>query len=97
MDLKTWMKNNRWTASKMSKELGMNATVLREITIKYRRPGPQTINKLVEFTEGQVSYEDLHIPDYEVISCPCCGRKTLLGRLEKGWEDQRVKEKKVLA
>lgn len=97
MDLKTWMKKNRWSAHKMGQEIHMNGSVLSDIANKYRRPGVQSITKIVEFTGGEVSYDELYVPDYQVITCPCCGKKTLPGLIEKGIEKRRAREEKVPA
>ena len=61
MRLKDWV-NQRWhgTVEELAKELGMSRMHLwRYMTGKVREPRWTTVQKIIEFTNGEVTVEDL--------------------------------------
>lgn len=59
MELKKWMKDNRWTVVAMAKRLGISATMLHYILSGKRRPGVELAKGIQRVTEGEVKASDL--------------------------------------
>ena len=59
MELKKWMKENRWSNLRMAEELGIVHGTLSNIRLKKNKPSLLLAKSIVRFTNGEVTLEDM--------------------------------------
>lgn len=59
MDLRAWMIENRWTQTQLSKKVGISRPTMQSVLEKKKKVSFESAYKIVQFTKGQVTFEDL--------------------------------------
>lgn len=74
MKLYEYLKNKKITQAAFAKQLGVHITHFSKIVLQKQNPSVSLAQKIVDITNGEVSYEDLIIQCERKV-CPTCGRK----------------------
>jgi hypothetical protein len=86
MNLREWMKTNRWTGAAFASAMSVSLQHIYNIRDGGTMPSDRLARSIVDFTNGEVTYESLRPPKSLPKVCPCCGQrlfKSNLGVLEK--------------
>lgn len=59
MDLRDWMKENRWSMSAIEKKTGITKQTIRSLMDKKPNVSLRSAMSIVKFTKGEVSFQDL--------------------------------------
>lgn len=63
MELKQWMKENRWSNLRMAEELGIVHGTLSNVRLKKTIPSLLLGKAIVRFTDGAVTLESLGVEE----------------------------------
>lgn len=74
MKLYNYLKKNKITQSAFARLLGIHINHMSRIVLQKINPSVSLANKIVELTDGEVTFEDLIIHCEREV-CPTCGRK----------------------
>lgn len=61
MELKQWMKRDRWTSVALAKEIGVSNSTIGNVRSKTYKPSLLLAKAIESFTEGHVSLKDLGV------------------------------------
>lgn len=87
MKLKQWLKKNKMTVADLSRNIEFSRDYCYKIAAGIMAPGVKFCKTIKEYTNGQVTKEDLGYVEKQRHVCPCCGRqllrKKLIGEIEE--------------
>ena len=63
MDLKAWMKENRWSGIAMAKEIGVSNSTIGNVRTKTYKPSLMLAKCIVRFTNNEVTLSDLGVEE----------------------------------
>lgn len=75
MKLKEWLKEKGVLPSHLSRDTGLHLSFLSRILDAKQNPSPYMTERIIAYTDGALTKEDICLYVKPVVHCPTCGHR----------------------